>query len=406
MDLYCVGLVLLFLQGLQNCIFCSSLDNSLREDLKRAEHVALGVCEQVPAATADLPIYDFHVDSVAFGPHSEKENVLGKFSVKAYARRPFDVGDSTLLFGINTQESIDWSPSEKLSKEAVSYAQQIIRMERADSASPQEWLNLYWENLDSEDDWVSRDSYNAVAIFDMEEIEVWAKAIDPAVVKRRISRERTTTHHRRFYWVVLGFCGSVKDVNFVQENIFRQINANESQGVTENAVGMDAAISTFLLLGKASALQVVEEELLWNPNQRGSVRFAAIAALRVHSRELQVLRKERITKAFAPLLDDPDFADMIIPDLARMEDWSHVEVLQKKFRDKWGPRFLRVPIINYLKVCPLREAKMALDECKKLDPDAFRRAGSIFPFAPKTTEVERSGDRDTPHVKQTYGSNK
>ena len=40
-----------------------------------------------------------------------------------------------------------------------------------------------------------------------------------------------------------------------------------------------------------------------------------------------------------------------------------------------------MPVINYLRACPLPEAKTKLDELAKLDPETVKRANSFFPFA-------------------------
>jgi outer membrane biosynthesis protein TonB len=43
--------------------------------------------------------------------------------------------------------------------------------------------------------------------------------------------------------------------------------------------------------------------------------------------------------------------------------------------------WVRVPVVNYLRACPLPEAKTKLDELAKLDPETVKRANSFFPFA-------------------------
>lgn len=42
--------------------------------------------------------------------------------------------------------------------------------------------------------------------------------------------------------------------------------------------------------------------------------------------------------------------------------------------------WVRVPIINYLRACPKPEAKKHIEELKKIDPDAVKRASTFFPF--------------------------
>ncbi|MEX2111857.1 MAG: hypothetical protein WD845_01645, partial [Pirellulales bacterium] len=40
-----------------------------------------------------------------------------------------------------------------------------------------------------------------------------------------------------------------------------------------------------------------------------------------------------------------------------------------------------VPVVNYLRACPLPQAKERLDELAELDPETVKRANSFFPFA-------------------------
>jgi hypothetical protein len=42
---------------------------------------------------------------------------------------------------------------------------------------------------------------------------------------------------------------------------------------------------------------------------------------------------------------------------------------------------LRVPVINYLRACPLPKAKKRLDELAKLDPNSIQQANAFFPAA-------------------------
>jgi hypothetical protein len=81
------------------------------------------------------------------------------------------------------------------------------------------------------------------------------------------------------------------------------------------------------------------------------------------------------------MLDRPELADLVIPDLARWQDWSAMDRLVKLFKDAdQNSSWVRVPVINYLRACPLPEAKQHIEELAKIDPDAVKRASSFFPF--------------------------
>ena len=74
-------------------------------------------------------------------------------------------------------------------------------------------------------------------------------------------------------------------------------------------------------------------------------------------------------------------ADMIIPDLARWEDWSVMEKLVRLFKEAdEDTNWIRVPIITYLRACPKPEAKKHIEELAKIDPNAVRRADYFLDF--------------------------
>ena len=54
--------------------------------------------------------------------------------------------------------------------------------------------------------------------------------------------------------------------------------------------------------------------------------------------------------------------------------------------------WIRVPVVSYLRACPLPEAEKALEKLEELDPDAVRRANTFFsiPVQKESTESKSS----------------
>ena len=50
--------------------------------------------------------------------------------------------------------------------------------------------------------------------------------------------------------------------------------------------------------------------------------------------------------------------------------------------------WVRVPVVNYLRACPLPKAKELLKECEKIDPQAVKRANTFFPATPSTQPAQ------------------
>ncbi len=105
-----------------------------------------------------------------------------------------------------------------------------------------------------------------------------------------------------------------------------------------------------------------------------------IIAIRVHNEEFKTITTERLQAAFRMVLTRNELADLVIPDLARWEDWTVIVRLEELFQQSnKATQFVKIPIINYLRVCPKPEAALALARCTALDPVAVRRAEAAFP---------------------------
>jgi hypothetical protein len=104
-------------------------------------------------------------------------------------------------------------------------------------------------------------------------------------------------------------------------------------------------------------------------------------ALRFHGTEGGVLDRKKIVKSMHHILERPELADLVIPDLARWEDWTPMDRLVQLFKEaNEESSWVRVPVINYLRACPLPEAAKKLEELEKIDPKAVQRAKTFFPI--------------------------
>ncbi len=128
-------------------------------------------------------------------------------------------------------------------------------------------------------------------------------------------------------------------------------------------------------------MELIDELFLANKKSQYADTYAAIMALRFHGTEGGVIGKERVLESMRLILERPELADLVIPDLARWEDWTQVDKLVSLFeaadeKSTW----VRVPVINYLRACPLPEAAAQMQHLKELDPAAYKRATSFFPI--------------------------
>ena len=139
-------------------------------------------------------------------------------------------------------------------------------------------------------------------------------------------------------------------------------------------------VACYLSLTGEEGMSVIKELFLNNKEADYTQTYSAIMALRFHAAKTEVLTREQILDGLSCLLDREDLADLIIPDLARMEDWKALPKLMELFRTAKPESFVRVPIINFVRVCPLAEADEALEVLNEIDPVAVKRASTLFPF--------------------------
>jgi hypothetical protein len=118
-------------------------------------------------------------------------------------------------------------------------------------------------------------------------------------------------------------------------------------------------------------------------------------ALRFLGEESETIPRERVLESLRLLLNEPKLADLVIADLARWQDWSVIKKLTTIYADATPENiFVREPIVNYMKACPLPEAEVALIKLREIDPEAVRRAATLAGLAGLTTAAEEDSPMD------------
>jgi len=182
---------------------------------------------------------------------------------------------------------------------------------------------------------------------------------------------------------MLGACGTKADAERIAAILAGQ---GPAAGQAEVRGGLDALIACYVALRGAEAVDLVDELFLARGGRGGEIPFtetyAAVMALRFLGEESDLVPRERVLASLRLLLDEPKLADLVIADLARWQDWSVVDRLVGIFKDaKADNIFVREPIVNYLRACPLPEAAAAIEELRALDPEAVRRAATLAGLA-------------------------
>ena len=360
------------------CPFCSATAQTFSEEIGTMDVVVIATLVAPPAKKAkdeergsEIPKGKFEIVRVVKGEGLAKPKEMIETLYFGDAKP----GTAFLVMGIDPP-NVMWSTPLPLSARAQDYLVKIMKL-------PREGVERYtfFQNfLEDADEMLARDAYDEFAKASYDTVKSLKEHMDHEKLVGWIKDPNIPASRRRLYLVMLGVCGDEKDLPLL-EKFIKSEDRKEKQG-------LDALIACYLTLKGESGMPVIEDLFLKNEKADYADTYAAIMALRFHFTDGKTIDKKRLLTGLRYMLDRPQLADLVIPDLARWEDWSSMEKLfelYKKADEKTS--WVRVPVVNYLRVCPLPKAKELLKECEKIDPQAVKRANTFFPTAPSTQPV-------------------
>jgi hypothetical protein len=391
------------------CPFCSAETQTLTEETHSADAVVLAklVKEAPPSANAADPnsgTATFQIVEVLRGPESLKSSK--EISVVFF-------GDSNrdkvyLVNGIG-KEKIDWTTPLPLSPAAVGYVKQLASVPPTGT----DRLAFFQEYLEHADPLLAQDSYDEFARAPYAELRDLKPRMKHGRVVKWVQDPEVSPSRRRLYLTMLGICGSKADVPLLEAMIASDYEAMKpaleqmtqtglamggpiglpiwmeavQQDERRKKLGLDALVACYLILRGPDGLDLVENRFLKNPKAEYTHIYSTIMALRFHGDEnTGVLPKERLLAAMRLLLDNQDFADQVILDLSRWEDWSVMDRIVEMFKNSDAKGYVRQPVVSYLTVASEQpgdvgtRAKTALAELEKLDPETVKTARSLMAF--------------------------
>ncbi len=353
------------------CPFCSAVSQTLSEEMAAMDTAAIA---RIVAGTETDSDAEFEIQLVIRGDKLIRPQQ--KLRVNYFGKAKPD--QEFLLMGVDPPDLL-WSSPLPVSPLAIEYVQALPGLPK-ESLQRLEFFLPYLEHKES---MLARDAYDEFAKAPYDDIKKMKTKLDREQLIEWIKDTSLPPDRKRLYLVMFGVCGQTGDAELL-ESLLRSEDDNKR-------AGLDAMIACYLTLRGEAGLKLVDELFLANKKSQYADTYAAIMALRFHGTEGGIIDKERVLGSMRLILDRPELADLVIPDLARWEDWSQIDKLAELFKsadDKSS--WVRVPVINYLRACPLPEAEQTLDELKELDPAAFKRATSFFPIPKASSDATDS----------------
>jgi hypothetical protein len=360
------------------CPFCSSTAQTLRQDMQSMDVVALAEIAE-PSDSEIGGMGSFRLTKIWRG-----EKLVGdKRTVEAPYFGPGKSEKKFLMLGGGTEEIL-WSSPLPVSPTTETYLEEVSKL--VDDSSTR--LKFYLKYLEHQESMLARDAYEEFAQSPYEEVKQIKSDMNRAQLLDWVKDVNVAPDRKRLYFTLLGVCGVQEDTKMLEELLRTE--------KTDGRPGLDACIGCYLTLKGESGLPLINELFLTNEKCAFADTYAAVMALRFHGTDGGVIDRERIVESMRLILERAEFADLVIPDLARWEDWSQVERITKLFIDA-NPEtsWVRVPAVNYLRACPLPLAKEKLIELEAIDPKAVKRAAVFFPIPVPNSQPSTPQNNDS-----------
>lgn len=360
------------------CPFCSAVSQTFSEEMATMDVVAIAHLKEPPPPVepgAESDDFSSQVVTAKF----EIVKVLKGADVLA-GQKVIDTvyfgdgkkGEAFLVMAVDPPKLM-WSTPLQLSEKAQEYLPKLLTLPEAGP----DRLAFFQDYLEASDEMLARDAYDEFAKAPYSDVQGLKGRMNRDNLIAWIQDPDIPASRKRLYFTMLGVCGSAKDLPLLEKMMRsddRQVKA-----------GLDAMVACYITLAGEKGLPLVEELFLANKDAEYADTYAAIMAIRFHGTETDVVPQNRLVKSLRYMLDRPQLADLVIPDLARWEDWESMPRLVELFKKAdEKSSWVRVPVINYLRACPLPEAKEKIAELEKVDPAAVRRANTFFPFLPSS----------------------
>lgn len=411
------------------CPFCSATQQTLGEELASTDAAVLARLVKAP------PPYDPTKDNGASYRSLDPEMTNATFEIVEKLRGgehligtetievPFfgqpDKDKLFLITGIRT-DRVDWTTPLPLSKPAEGYIRKLLGLPK----DGPERLMFFQDYLEHEDPMLAQDAYDEFARAPYDLLVGLKDQMHHDRLVEWIHEVELPPSRRQLYLTMLGVCGTEGDLPMLEYYMASTaphykaaadaalaaglaISPGAFQPLLYDAAerhdrfkrtGLDALIACYLTLKGAEGLPLVEELFLKDPNGEYKDTFSAIAAIRFHGDQTDIIPRQRLAESLRIVLDNATFADLVVPDLSRWEDWGVMDRLAQMFQEAEKTSYVRLPIATYMLIAAEQEGDVGeqaashLEEFRQVDSqtvdDAERNLGfGLFPKAlPRKTD--------------------
>ncbi len=208
--------------------------------------------------------------------------------------------------------SVEWASPQGITEIAFRYLQQAPSTETNGAVR----LKYFLKFFDSIDDTIANDAHGEFAMAKYEDVAAVRDLFPRAKLREWMSDTKKPQTRRGLYGMMLGLCGNADDAEFLNSLLAPTPSK-------EFPLGLDGMMAGYILLKGEAGLARIENDFSKSKNDDSTVLFSIQKVLNFFwTYEPNRFSKDRLRTSMRLLLDQPNFADQVVPDLARWQDWS------------------------------------------------------------------------------------
>ena len=231
-------------------------------------------------------------------------------------------GNLFLVFGKRDEKQIAWSAPVEVTEISYEYIRQAPPLETAAKVRLQYFLKF----LEFGDPTIANDAFAEFSRARYADVAELAESLPRKKLRRWLESAETSKVRLGFYGLMLGLCGNDDDAKFLEDRIFAPVAPDDIR------LGIDGMIGGYLLLRGEDGLERIVDGKLRSKDTADADLFAVLNALRFaweYNRDR--LPAAKLQAALRLYLDRENFAELVLPDLARWKDWSVLDRLLAQY---------------------------------------------------------------------------
>jgi len=343
------------------CPFCTAVKPSLSQRRESAAAVVLGESVSSSAKTSA-----FKVHRVLSGIAAAGERIV---LPSDSAMKP---GALALLFATASSQggqALDWSSVEVNETSLIYFA----RAPGLRQPVP-ERLRYFAPFLEHADPLIAEDAYLEFGHAPFDKVAAAAGALSQPRLRSWIIDPNVPPARKGFYGLALGLASDAAQCR-TNSALLERLIAGASD---DFRAGFDGLLGGYLLLAGEPGLKQLDERYFANPRAADGDLRHALTAVRFYHEFGREIADDKLCAALRHVLARPEFADRVIVDLARWQDWGALGQVAALYDGAKAARPLNQAVVGYLLACPQPAARAELHRLRRLDPAGVAAAEQVL----------------------------